>query len=56
MIEIPKRKFEILKEAVREMDIAWTVADFIENQIDRLLTEYEEYKERKKEFESEDED
>ena len=56
LIEIPKSKFELLEEAVEEMNMpAWNAREFIYDQIDRLLQEYEEFKERKKEFESEPE-
>ena len=54
-VEIPKKKFELLEEAVFEMQAAWNARDFIYDQIENLLIEYEKFKERKKEFENEHE-
>jgi len=45
LIEIPKSKFELLEEAVEEMNMpTWNAREFIHDQIDRLLREYEEFK------------
>jgi len=44
-IEIQRDQYEILNEAVREMDMPFRTAEqFINNQIDAVLEKYKEYK------------
>lgn len=52
---IPKDKYEMVRKAVREMDVAWDTDEFINDQIDRLLEEYEKWKERMEELKEESE-
>lgn len=43
-IEIPKERYEKLSKAVREMQTPYrNVAEFIEEQIDKAIEQYEEY-------------
>jgi len=49
-IEIPKEKYDKLKEAVKEMNIPfYNAEDFINKQIDEVLKQYEKWLEEKKE-------
>ena len=50
-IGIDKEKYEKAREALQELNWAWSIADYIEDQLDHLLEEYEKYKEAQKEIE-----
>ena len=44
-LEVPREQYEMLNEAVREMNLPFRSADqFINSQVDALLEKYEEYK------------
>jgi len=52
--EIPKEKYEKLKEAINELNMPYmTPWDFIEDQIDKLIEQYEEYEEQLEKTEEE---
>ncbi|MEM2318965.1 MAG: ribbon-helix-helix domain-containing protein [Candidatus Bathyarchaeia archaeon] len=49
-IEIPREKYEKLNKAVKEMQTPYrNAADFIEEQIDKAIEQYEEYIKEKEE-------
>jgi len=53
-IEIPKQKYDKLNQAVKDMDMPYyNAAEFIEDQIDKALEQYEEYIEEMEKSEEE---